>query len=269
MWTEPADNKVGEVERLVLEIQKGNTDLLPVLWQHVEPFIRKRAAYRWQRMRKEGTVAHFSDDIDDFVQQSYFALLDAVRGYTPETGASFTTYLAFFLRRSFFEVDGIRTKKRDALIYAESLDAPIAGTDADDLMLVDTIADTRDPFQEVEDKIALDELHKALVKAVDALPGRKRTIIKARFYNGEKQTEIARRYGCTKQAVSCAEKAALADLRRYAAKYGLDAFLDIQTPFIRPSGYRAFANADFTSSVELSVYDRERYRNEYKKYSEP
>ena len=233
MWTEPANNKVGEVERLVLEIQKGDNNLLPVLWQHVEPFIRKRAEYRWHRMREAGTVSHYSDDLDDFVQQSYFALLEAVKGYSPEAEASFTTYLAFFLRRAFFEVDGIRTKKRDALIYAESLDVPIEGTDSGDLMFVDTIADSADQYQELEDAIVADELHKALVKAVDALPGRKREVIKARYFRGEKQTEIARRYGCTKQAVSFAEKAALADLRRRAKLFGLDQFVEQRTPYYR------------------------------------
>lgn len=252
-----------EIERLVLEIQKGDSGLLPALWHQVEGFIRKRAACRWRQMREKETVSHYSDDIDDYVQQSYFALLAAVRWYSPEAGAKFETYLSFFLKRAFAEVDGIRGKKRDALLYADSLDEAAESAESGEIMKINLIIDPTDQYQELEDAIDAAELHEAIVRAVDDLPGRKREIIRGRYFRAEKQTEIARRYGCTKQAVSFTEKAALADLRRQATKYGLDAFLDMQTAFIRPSGYGAFANADFTSSVELSVYDRERYRNEY------
>lgn len=263
MCTESAEDRAGVVERLVLEIQKDDTSLLPVLWQQVEGFIRKQATYRWHRMREAGTVSHFSDEVDDYVQQSYFALLEAVRGYNPEAGAGFETYLSFFLKRAFAEVDGIRGKKRDALLYADSLDEATESAEFGEIQKINLIIDPTDQYKELEDAIDAAELHKALVMAVDALPGRKREIIKARYFGGQKQTEIARQYGATKQYISATEKSALADLRQQAAKYGLDAFLDVRTAFIRPSGYEAFINAGFTSSVELSVYERERYKKEY------
>lgn len=65
--------------------------------------------------------------------------------------------------------------------FATGLDAPIPGTD--DLTAADTV---RDPdaaaaFDEAEQRIWLEQLHEALERALDQIPGEQSDILRRRF----------------------------------------------------------------------------------------
>ena len=74
---------------------------------------------------------------DDLYQTGFLAMLRAVDRY--EEPHSFLSGLVFALKREYAELGGYLTSKRDPLIAAVSLDAPLS--DEDDSTLQDLLAD--------------------------------------------------------------------------------------------------------------------------------
>ena len=220
------------VDKLAIAAKEDKA-IIPALWDAVAGFIRYQANRRYNILRAEGTAR---DEIDDYTQQGYFALLDAVEGFSPEHGAGFTTYLAFHLKAAFRDVEGIRTEKRDALQFADSLDMPLDDESGDTLL--DIVADPDNPYQETEARIFTEQLRKALLKALDALPLVKREIIKARYFDGLQRAEIAQRQGRTISSIREQERTALQQLRREARKTGLDRFIELSTDYYNINGFR-------------------------------
>ena len=244
------------VNTLALEA-KTDPSLIPRLWDHVQAFIQ----YQARRRRDQQDVAPLRGiELDDFVQEGYFALLDAVAGFDPEAGAGFAYYLSFHLLRAFRAVEG-RETKRDALLYADSLDAPI--TEGEDDTRLEVVPDPIDPYSAAEERIFAEQLHRALTAALDGLPLVKRQIIKARYLEGRTAREIAQQRGVTQSSVQSQERAALRELRRQAWRYGLDEFVERNTPYFRHYGvdYQRRTN---TSPVEAITLERERLRNQWK-----
>ena len=73
-------------EELVSEIKKGRADLMGELWYQVEKLVKSIA-------NRYSGIAEF----DDLVQECYFAMVDAVKGYEEQKG-SFANYLAQYVR---------------------------------------------------------------------------------------------------------------------------------------------------------------------------
>ena len=74
-------------EELVERIRAGDADIL-MLWRQMKRFILKMAN------RYKGQA-----EIDDLMQESFFALNDAVRLWEPERKITFAHYLVFWLKR--------------------------------------------------------------------------------------------------------------------------------------------------------------------------
>ncbi|KIR01694.1 RNA polymerase sigma factor RpoD [Lachnospiraceae bacterium TWA4] len=79
-------------EELVKEIQLGHDvqSNIATLWEQVEKFI-----YMILLPFKE----NYKQEYEDLVQESYFALLDAVKGYEADKGCKFTTYLSYWIKQ--------------------------------------------------------------------------------------------------------------------------------------------------------------------------
>ena len=105
-------------EELALQIQSGDRTLIPQLWAQVERFVRKMAN------RYADKVPGAEDD--DLYQTGFLAMLRAVDRY--EEPHSFLSGLVFALKREYAELGGYLTSKRDPLIAAVSLDAPVTRT---------------------------------------------------------------------------------------------------------------------------------------------
>lgn len=252
-----------QVNKLVSEIKNGNSDLLPALWEAVENFIRFKASRRMKIMLANDTQPLRGNELDDYVQQGFLALMDAIEGFDPENGANFTTYLWYHLKRAFREVDGIRTAKRDGLHKADSLNEQAYNDDEKDsgekiYTVPDPVAE--DAYLDIENRIFNEDLHKALLKAVDALPLVKREIIKARYFEGRTQKEIADSRGVSAERVRQNEREALREMRRKAKITGIDAFVEMHTIYYRTYSV-THMNRTQTSPVEAVVFDRERLRS--------
>lgn len=153
-------------EELVFAIQAGERERLVELWAQVERFVSIQADRRARQLNGYGGVT-----AEDLCQSGFLAMVEAADRYDAGSGKSFHGFLAFYLQSYFAEAAGYRTSRRDAVDFATGLDAPIPGTD--DLTAADTV---RDPdaaaaFDEAEQRIWLEQLHEALERALDQIPG--------------------------------------------------------------------------------------------------
>ena len=163
-------------EEIVLEIQRGRSDLVSELWERVSRLaFRMMLAYR-QYAERRGV------EWEDLQQEAFLAVVAAVDNFDPERG-KFSTFLKFAVQRQAAAACGYRSKhgQHEPLNYAASLDAALAADDEGSATLADLIPD---PAAErvltgVLDKTALSPL----AEAVQALPDAQRAAIIARYYD--------------------------------------------------------------------------------------
>ena len=111
-------------EELATEIKQGSIDLLPELWEQIKLFIYKYCNRYFTLYG--GSCTKAGADVDDLIQEGYFALLDAVQAYKPESGYKFITFMSYPLKNHLNTIIGIRTAsgKNSALNNSMSLDKP-------------------------------------------------------------------------------------------------------------------------------------------------
>lgn len=114
-------------------------------------------------------------------------------------------------------------------------------------------------LEAAEELIFTEDLHRALEMALDALPPRKREIIKGKYFDGLTREEIAREQGCTSNTVRDQEREALQQMRRQAKKTGLNQFVELHTLYFRHYGVE-YMKRTYTSPVEAIYMERERLR---------
>ena len=165
-------------EELAIEIQNGNTEYLPVLFDQVEQFIRKKAA---QRLRVLGENSGI--EFDELYDSGYLAVIEAAKYFDPESGYKFLTFLDRPLKKAFSEVTNVRSQKglKDPLRNAVSLETPVGEDET--LTIGDTIADDTDITAEVIRKVSNQELHKALDNALDRLEPLEAEAIRLQYYS--------------------------------------------------------------------------------------
>lgn len=165
-------------EELAVRIQNGEAELIPTLWSQVERFIRDRA---WRKAK--GLDGFGGVEVEDLYQSGFFALLDAVKAFEPQTGYTFITYLVRPLKTAFAEVAGYHTKtqKNDPIQNSLNLDAPIYD-DGDDTTMGDVLPDpsATKAYEYIEE----DQLRAAMSRVVNDLPAAQRNAIIARHYFG-------------------------------------------------------------------------------------
>lgn len=193
-------------------VQSGQADILE-LWKAVRRFAHDRA-YRWARAAKgRGGVV-----LDDLIQVSFLALLDAVQTWRSEGGESFVGWYSLKIRAAFAEATGQRTERsrREPLDRALSLDAPLTDSESgEDFTLADVVEDPH-AAAEVEAVAELDYRQKrrhALSRALDGLTEDQRRAVVLRHCHGLTLDQAAARMGTTRATVRAAEQKGLRLLR--------------------------------------------------------
>lgn len=192
-------------------VQSGQADRME-LWEAVRRFSYDRA-YRWTRAANgRGGVV-----LDDLIQTSFLALLDAIQTWRPDSGASFIGWYSLKLKAAFTEATGQRTERtrQDPLDRAQSLDMPLNGEIGEDLTLADVI---EDPYAaaEVEAVAELDyqqRRRKALATALDGLTEDQRRAVVLRHCHGLTVSQAAAEMGTTRATARAAEQKGLRLLR--------------------------------------------------------
>ncbi len=232
-------------EELALSIQGGESEKLLELWEQVQNFISMQAG-----KHARASNGYRGVTAEDLTQCGYFALVAAVRTFSPEKG-TFIGWLATALKTAFAEATGHRTSKRDPLDMAISLDTPLDSEDGN----ADTIGDMQEDhtaaqgFEEAQQGIWVEQLHSALEMALNELPEDEYTVIKARYYEGKTRREIGPK---ARQM----EERALKYLRRPYVQKWLHDFVEERTPYYIHVGVTRFKNTGI-SATEQAVFERE------------
>ena len=196
-------------EEVAVLAQSGNEKSVLLLWERVKYFAKKQAC-RWiAAWEGSGGIV-----LDDLMQVSFLALLDALESWKPD-GGSFIGWYALRLKAAFTVAYGKRTQRDrlDPLQSAASLDAPLDGDD-DDLTLGDTIEDPEAmrAMDSVEEIDRLHHLHDIMQEVIETLPEDQRQAIVEKYYRGGK-------------ADSKAHNAALRSLRHPSRSRALKEYL--------------------------------------------
>lgn len=239
-------------EELVQAIQAGERNRIPELWEQVERFVRQQANRIVNLLGGRCGV-----EFDDLYQSGYLAMVQAVDSYKPEKENSFIGWLAFYLKTAFAEAAGYRTKTGNALNKAVSIYSPLD----EDTALIDTIADTTDRIEAVENRIYLEQLHNVLEEAISTLPAETGTVIHAYYLGGCNIPDIAERNGVECRTVRQRKETGLRQLRQMkrTSSVGkrLYSFVEARTPYYFHVGAERF-NITRTSAVEEAVFIREK-----------
>ena len=243
-------------EELALKIQSGCDEYIPELWEQIAAFVEWRA-----KKYLAEYPSHYQDLKDDLVNEGYFAMLEAAKGYDREKG-TFLTYLPYHLRTCFRSViySG-RGKRREAdpLNHAISLDVPIE--DADDLTLADMIIDDEAEayYRNIEDIDFWENVNCFLYEAIDHIKNEKgRAIIRYMYENGETKKEAAEKLYPGQGRFDGHVYNAIVELRRYMNRSAVKKEMQLigLDDYIYGWGVGAWKDHLFTSSVEYEAIRR-------------
>ena len=207
-------------EELCTLIQAGHKEYMTALWNQTQYFGYMLAARFHARLGGYGKL-----DLEDLLQCRWFAFLQAIDYFDADKGTFLTCY-KFKLKNVFRKAAGIRSSRREPLDSAYSLDAPATNQDeGEDITLLDTIADSEDPFTQTEDNVYAHQLHDALEKALDSLPDYRAKHIRQHFFQGLTFKEIADLEGVTLSAIRAQEVKSFRALRSSPHAARLHSFL--------------------------------------------
>lgn len=222
-------------EKMAQEIQNGNRDLTFALWDQVRPFARSRAVRYYRKIPEAHRV-----DLEDLEQESYIALTEAVQRYRPERGKSFIGYFDYFLKTAFAEQAGFR--KRDALLQAVSIDAPVENEESETLSLVEVLEDPagQADIEAAEEAIYTGQLHEALESALTVLEEDHRDeagLIRQHYFEGADVDALAQRAGTDVKTIHRKKRDALSHLRHTRrCRKPLEEYIELATPWSWHSG---------------------------------
>ena len=200
-------------EELATLVKSGSSEHIELLWQNIAAFIRQRA----NRIAAIPNRDHAAD-LDDLVQQGYFAMLQAVQTFDPTAGKTFIGWLSFYLKRQFAIATGFDqcTKQLNPSKCASSLNVPLTDNEADGQRM-DFLPDpdAEQPYFAAESQADAERLHDDLERALATLPEHAAQILKLRFCDRLTQEETAQIMGKTKSQIAAVERGALVMLRRH------------------------------------------------------
>ena len=132
---------------------------------------------------------------DDVQQIGYFVILAAARGFDPDAGMKFASYLTYPVRNEFYRLVGLCTERsrNEPLCRASSLDEPLDKEDTDGSTRAETVPDqtAAAQFESAEERIWTAQLHDALEKCLDDIPPEGADVIRKHFFEGLTLAEIA------------------------------------------------------------------------------
>ena len=234
-------------QEYIQRIQAGERELIPELWELLQPLTRKFISrYIFPEM---GNRLY---EFDDLLSLSYFAIIDAVDGYDSSKGA-FSTYYFIQVKRATAELRGTR-KRHDIHRNTVSLNSPLDDT-ADADTLIDTLEDQRaaEPFDDVERRAYLEELHAAFVKLNEKLTDQERQVIHARYYERRTLEEIGLEMHLSMERIRHIEGEAIRKYRRYQYTVNLKAFCDYDKAY-KGTGLQSFLYSGVSSVERLAEY---------------
>ena len=238
-------------EELALRIQAGETEYMVDLWEAVHPLLAKLVQPYLER------AARMRYDMDDLLQEAYFALEGAVQAYDRDKGFAFNTYLNFQVAKVMRPLLK-RWNGKDRYIFAASLDTPI-GDDGDGATLQDVIPD-QDCMLEATavEHVQSSELMQTMEKR---LTQQEYNILYYRYWQGFTLEAVGRSFDHQREWARSIEARAIRKLRRYRYEFSGEYCY-------RHKGLAAYKSS-LSSVVEDIVMKREEILRGPKKGDEP
>ena len=192
-------------EELAIRVKNGDADARLLLWNAVERFI--------DVMVTKYLVAHENAaEPADLIQSGYIAMCKAAAAFDPERGTVFLTVLGYYLKQAFAEETGTRSTKRDALLYADSLNCPAYQGQEDSGELLEYIEDdtAANPFDSIEHRDFVKYTRSVISAALETLEPVQQALLIDRYLNNKSWKHCAAAYGyeTRSSANEAAERAA-------------------------------------------------------------
>lgn len=174
------------VEACALRIKKGETDLIPELWNLVSKSARRKAFVHLRKNREKGRYAG-GLEFDDLFQECFLCMLSALKSYSDENCTENRGFAAYLNASMEYHCMNLILKRpgapkygtRNLLDQSISLDAPL-GHDKDDFCLADIIP-APDSMSAIEQRIWLDELREALETALANIKTEQAAALRRRY----------------------------------------------------------------------------------------
>jgi len=241
-------------EELVALIQGGREDLVEQLWEQVKCYCFSRANFAFKRLG-----GRYGATTEDLKQTAFIALKMALKGYSQNCGAKFTTWLTYFLQSEWAALCGYRTSHRDMLDFCKSLDEPVIDGDGNEALLGDFVPDRVDYIEAVEQRVYNEELHEALERVFAAIPAPEAEVLREHYYSERPLSDIAQDKGVSLETISARKRHGLQNMRKQANTrkgMALREFLTDQNLY-RGVGLQQFRNSG-TSPIESTLLRWER-----------
>ena len=147
--------------------QPENEELVPLLWEKVKPVLWLKAKQAYNA--RQSVFQQCGVELWDIRQSCYMVFLSALKGYKPETGIKFNSYLSYPFRTLLAELTGTRSSKREPLNEAVSLEMPVKDqSEKGKVTLADTLPDERTDIETaVLSQLEQDEESRLVHEAVD------------------------------------------------------------------------------------------------------
>ncbi len=119
---------------------------------------------------------------------------------------------------SILEIEALTELTREEIILAmeanrevESIYQPVAGTDGDEILLVDQLGNTSNIYEEPEKEAVLNGL--MVAQLMEALEEKERQVIRMRYFENKTQCQVAEHLGMSQVQISRLERKILLRLR--------------------------------------------------------
>ena len=184
-----------DFQALASGVKNGKPGAMLELWESVRRFVHMKARERIEKCYQYQVYVTF----DDLTQSGFLAVIDAAEKYSPDPdndGNETNRYLALLnltLKTRWGELYGIKTSKRDALQYSESLDAPAVRDDPESPSIADATPDESAAlaFMGIEYSDFLEYCQRVIRAALDSLPEEQAIAIRLHYLNGMTLDSIA------------------------------------------------------------------------------
>ena len=213
-------------EELALAIQSGDVSLYDTLWKQIERLIHTKCLKWYTRSQERFT--RLGVDYDDLVQECYFAMVEAVEAFDPESGLKFTSYLNFPIKKRLNAISNNRTsrQKNDPTLSCTSLDIEVGAEG--DCPLGELIPDetARIPFEAIEQQDWNRALQEAIETVLDTLTENQQEVIRLRFYEDKSLIEISEETGRSRERIRQIQEQSLKAMKKPLPRKILKPFYD-------------------------------------------
>ena len=207
-------------EELAILVKEGDKQAAAQLWKQNQGILSMMEWRLFSSYRGRADTAGVT--WDDVQQIGYIAILSAAKGFDPDAGMKFTSYLTYHVRREFYQLVGLRTERsrKEPLCRAVSLDEPLDKEDADGSTRAETVPDpaAAAQFENAEERIWTAQLHDALEDCLSALDDDKAETIRKHFFEGLTLQAIAAEMTVSAERVRQLEEKGFRQLRRPAMR---------------------------------------------------